>query len=59
VTDKSIRTSKSTWKSNRTGCDSGLFSGPMRRRRLSGRLDYLPGGTMVAGTYGERLTGVT
>ena len=41
------------------GCDSGLFfwtdeSGGGYQIML----DYLPGGTMVAGVYGERLTGV-
>jgi hypothetical protein len=41
------------------GCDSGLF---FRTDPDGGgyqvMLDYLPGGTMVAGIYGERLTGV-
>jgi hypothetical protein len=41
------------------GCDSGLF---LWTDEDGGgyqvMLDYLPGGTMVAGTYGERLTGV-
>lgn len=41
------------------GCDSGLF---LRTDPDGGgyqvMLDYLPGGTMVAGIYGERLTGV-
>ena len=41
------------------GCDSGLFL----RSNEAGeayqvKLDYLPGGTMVAGIYGERLKGV-
>jgi hypothetical protein len=42
------------------GCDSGLF---LRTDEAGGgyqvMLDYLPGGTMVAGIYGERLTGVS
>ena len=41
------------------GCDSGLF---FRTDEDGGgyqvMLDYLPGGMMVAGIYGERLTGV-
>ena len=41
------------------GCDSGLF---LHTDEAGGgyqvMLDYLPGGTMVAGIYGERLTGV-
>ncbi len=41
------------------GCDSGLF---LRSDASGGAyqvmLDYLPGGTMVAGIYGERLQGV-
>ena len=41
------------------GCDSGLF---LRTDEAGGgyqvMLDYLPGGTMVAGIYGERLQGV-
>jgi len=41
------------------GCDSGLF---FRTDEDGGgyqvMLDYLPGGMMVAGVYGERLTGV-
>jgi hypothetical protein len=42
------------------GCDGGLFF----RSNEAGAgyqvmLDYLPGGTMVAGVYGERLTGVS
>ncbi len=41
------------------GCDSGLF---LWTDEDGGgyqvMLDYLPGGTMVAGIYGERLTGV-
>jgi hypothetical protein len=41
------------------GCDSGLF---FWTDEAGGgyqvMLDYLPGGTMVAGVYGERLTGV-
>ena len=41
------------------GCDSGLF---LWTDEAGGgyqvMLDYLPGGTMVAGIYGERITGV-
>jgi hypothetical protein len=41
------------------GCDSGLFfwTDP-DGGGYQVMLDYLPGGTMVAGIYGERLTGV-
>ncbi len=41
------------------GCDSGLFFWTDEDGGgYQVMLDYLPGGTMVAGVYGERLTGV-
>ena len=41
------------------GCDSGLFFWTDEDGGgYQVMLDYLPGGTMVAGIYGERLTGV-
>lgn len=41
------------------GCDGGLFFwSDEAGRGYQVMLDYLPGGTMVAGIYGERLTGV-